>query len=311
MNFGTNFLFPPDGDHPRANARPLGQGSMRPVLFVVFRTLTNHGIDTSSAGVIPTARRVGWYGRRAMQIGREMRVRMERAHVLAWPALSTARIDGWLWRYSGGGSQRANSVSTVDYSGSDIVMAVREVEARYMARGAPARFHSYDETSPPGLAEMLEARGYREGEATATMFKHIERGGLAVDVEHRDRPSAEWLEVYLGEISENRRAVNALVLDRIPAPRAFFGCRRDGRIVSTALGVVGYGCAVIECVTTRAADRRRGAAFAVLTALESWAARQRADTMGLQVVTVNTAAVALYRRLGFVAGATNRFWIAR
>ncbi len=244
-----------------------------------------------------------------MQIDRAMRVRMERAHVLAWPALSTARIDGWLWRYSGGGSQRANSVSTVDYYGKDIESTVREVETRYTARGASARFHSYDETSPSGLAETLRARGYREGEATTTMFKRIERRDVVVDVEQRDGPSAEWLEVYLGEISESRRAVNALILDRIPAQRAFFGCHRDGRIVSTALCVVGFGCAVIECVTTRGRDRRRGAALAVLAALEAWAARQEADLIGLQVVSDNTPAVALYQRLGFVSGATNRFWI--
>ena len=36
--------------------------------------------------------------------------RVERLHVRAWRALETAIIHGWLWRYSGGGSQRANSV---------------------------------------------------------------------------------------------------------------------------------------------------------------------------------------------------------
>jgi hypothetical protein len=50
-------------------------------------------------------------------IGRDDRVHMERAHVFAWPALRTAVIDGWLWRASGGGSQRANSVSTIDFHG--------------------------------------------------------------------------------------------------------------------------------------------------------------------------------------------------
>jgi len=54
-----------------------------------------------------------------MTPNRDERVRMERAHVQAWPALHTARIDGWLWRASGGGSQRANSVSTIDFTGTD------------------------------------------------------------------------------------------------------------------------------------------------------------------------------------------------
>jgi N-acetylglutamate synthase len=250
------------------------------------------------------------HGAWQMHIDSEDRVRMERAHVLAWPALSTAVIEGWLWRCSGGGSQRANSVSTIDYSGPDMAAAVREVEARYQAHGMPTRFHICDETLPVALGGMLLTRGYREGEATTTMFKRAEWRGVVPDVEQRDNPSADWLDVHLGEISESRRGVNALILDQVPAPRAFFGCRRNGRLVATALGVAGFGCAVIECVTTRAVERRRGAALAVLTALETWAARQGADLIGLQVVTVNAPALALYRRLGFIPGATNRFWIA-
>ena len=68
-----------------------------------------------------------------MRISREDRVRMERAHVLAWPALNTAIIDGWLWRSSGGGSNRANSVSTIDFHGADLEAAIAEVESRYQA----------------------------------------------------------------------------------------------------------------------------------------------------------------------------------
>src|SRR3978361_2015412 len=71
------------------------------------------------------------YGAVRMQIKRDDRVRMERAHVLAWPALSTANIDGWLWRSSGGGSQRANSVSTVDFTGNNLDHAIDAVERRY------------------------------------------------------------------------------------------------------------------------------------------------------------------------------------
>lgn len=244
-----------------------------------------------------------------MRISREDRVRMERAHVLAWPALKTDVIDGWLWRSSGGGSQRANSVSTVDFHGTDVEASIAEVEARYGTLGHPMRFQTFDETSPMGLAETLRTRGYAESEATITMFKHVESSSMPSDVETRDHAWAEWRGVYLGEITESRRAVNALILDRIPTSSAFFGCRRDGEIIATALCVVGFGCAVIECVATRGDRRRQGAAQSVLTALETWAAKQTAEWIGLQVVASNTPAIALYERLGFVAGATNRFWV--
>jgi N-acetylglutamate synthase len=248
-------------------------------------------------------------------ISREDRLRMERAHVAAWPALNTAVVDGWLWRSSGGGSQRANSVSTIDYDGADPEAAIARAEARYNTCGQPARFQTFDETSPPGLSELLQKRGYTQGEPTTTMFKRIEISNAIPDVEIRDHAWADWLAVYLGEITENRRSANTLILDRIPHPRAFFGYHVGGELVATALCVVNFGCAVIECVATRADARRRGAARLVLTALEHWAtqhatsAQQSVDWLGLQVASGNAPAEALYQRLGFVTGATNMFWV--
>jgi N-acetylglutamate synthase len=240
-----------------------------------------------------------------MQITRNDRVRMERAHVLAWPALHTASLDGWLWRSSGGGSQRANSVSTIDFTGNDIDSAINTVEARYQAVGAPSRFHTFDETSPPELADRLQRRGYQQSEATITMFRRNEAVGPPDGTEQRDHAWQDWRDIYFSAITENRRATNAIILDAMTAPRAFF-CHRG---VATALCVVGFGCAVVECVATRQDARRQRAGRAVMTAPLAWAAEQKADLVGLQVVAANRPAIRLYEGLGFVPGATNRFWM--
>lgn len=236
-------------------------------------------------------------------------IRMERCHVKAWPAFETRDIEGWHWRYSGGGSQRANSVSTVDFTGSDPGRAIAEVENLYRGMGAVARFQTFDLTQPAGLEALLIERGYSETESTITMTKRIETRPVPAETEAYGRAKGEWRDVYLSAITENRRAVNTRILDTIPEPRRFFLCRRNGRAISTALSVIGFGCAVVECVATREDARRMGGAETVLRALESWAATQEADAIGLQVVATNAPAVGLYERLGFVAGARNRFWM--
>jgi GNAT superfamily N-acetyltransferase len=234
---------------------------------------------------------------------------LERLSVRAWPAFETARVDGWLWRYSGGGSQRANSASTIDFSGGDPAAALDQVEALYRAKGVPAQVQVCDASVPEGLDDLLLARGYGRGDTTVTMVKTIAPMDAQPDVEIAASAGAEWREVYLGAITESRRRVNARIIGTIPKPCAFFACRRDGRVISTALGVADGERAIIECMATRAEARRQGGALAVLRALERWAYAQGVRTLGLQVVAANAPALALYRGLGFAPVGSNRFWV--
>jgi hypothetical protein len=56
---------------------------------------------------------------------------IEHAAVRAWPAGETRDVDGWLWRFSGGGSQRANSVSALEYRGDDVERSIDTIENLY------------------------------------------------------------------------------------------------------------------------------------------------------------------------------------
>jgi ribosomal protein S18 acetylase RimI-like enzyme len=243
-----------------------------------------------------------------MQIAADDLRRIERLHVRAWPALETANIHGWLWRYSGGGSQRANSVSTVDFAGRDPAPALDEVEAHYRARNAIVRVHTYDLSTPAGIVDLLQARGYGAGETTLTMAKAVGSSNPSADVEVSAIPNAQWREVYLGAISESRRSVNARILGAVPQPCAYFSYRRAGQVISTGLCVTDGDFAAVQCMATRVEARRQGGADAVLRSLEGWAAERGVRTLALQAVAVNTAAVALYNRFGFASVATNRFW---
>jgi N-acetylglutamate synthase len=235
---------------------------------------------------------------------------MEQAAVHAWPAAQTQEIDGWLWRATGGGSRRANSVSTLHFNGADLAASVARAEALYARRDVPAQFCITDVSEPAGLAEQLSARGYRVEERCTTLTKPVAIGlGTPGDVSFGTMPDAAWLDVYLGAVSASRRAVAARILDRVPEPRAFFACKRSGGVISVGLGVQWRDIIVVQCMATQAAARRQGGAGAILAAIEAWAGEQGARRLCLGAVADNVAAQELYRNRGFACAGTYRHFI--
>ena len=235
---------------------------------------------------------------------REQLAAIEAAAVRSWPALETADVEGWLWRYASGGSLRANSVSALAFHGGDFAAAVAEIERRYRCKGAPCRFNITEVSAPSDLDARLAAMGYERGEPHATMAKAVAAANRApADVELSTEPTPEWLAIYLSGLTPNRRAVAPAILAGIPAPRRFFACRRAGQVVASGLSVADGPLASVQCMATLASARRQGCAQAVLSAIEAWAAAQGCTHLYLQVETANVGAVALYESFGFgIAG---------
>jgi N-acetylglutamate synthase len=232
---------------------------------------------------------------------------IEQAAVRSWPALETADLGGWLWRWASGGSQRANSVATLAYHGTDLDAAVREAERRYRAKGAPCRFTISEVSEPIGLDARLAALGYERGHDHATMAKKITRrsssdasvDGVALSAE----PAPEWLAVYLCGLTPDRRRVNPTILAGLPSHRSYFSCRRNGAVVGSGLSIADGPLASVQCMATLEEARRQGCARAILSAIEAWAARQGCTHLYLQAEAANTAAIALYEGFGFrIAG---------
>jgi N-acetylglutamate synthase len=232
---------------------------------------------------------------------RQLLLAIERAGVMAWPAGETAVIDGWLWRFANGGSQRANSVSTLDYSGTDLDQSIADVEQRYRARGARPLFQVCDVTSPGDLGQRLQRRGYSDRDRCTTLVSAVSTEATLVDAgfEVLDHATAAWTACYTSVITPDRRRTAPDILARVPPGSGFCCVKRNGQIVATALGVTHAGVTIAECVATLASARGQGAAAAVMRGLAVWGARQGAHTIALQAVAANHPAQALYRSLGY------------
>lgn len=226
---------------------------------------------------------------------------IERAAVRGWPALETEDIDGWLARASSGGSTRANSVAALDWRGADLDRAIARVVTFYEARGARAKFTISDVAEPAGLDAQLAARGWQRHGEHVTMAKPVTAGpaGGGIEVRLATASTPEWYAVYLHGLSDNRRAVAPRIVEAVPQPRAFVSGLIDGRVVASGLSVVDGEVASVQCMATAAAARRKGAARAVLAAIEANAAAAGAKWLYLQAEGDNAPAISLYASLGY------------
>jgi GNAT superfamily N-acetyltransferase len=235
-----------------------------------------------------------------MQTSRETLKQIEQAAVRSWPALQTADVGGWLWRYASGGSQRANSVSTLTFAEGDVDTAILEAERRYRSKAAACRFTITEVSEPADLDARLAAMGYARGHDHATMTKPVAGGGPSPDgVEVSSEPAQGWLAVYLAGLGPDRKEVAPAILAGLPRHRAYFSCRRGGAVVASGLSIADGTLASVQCMATLASARRQGCAQAVLGAIEAWAAAQGCARLYLQAEAVNAAAIALYEGFGF------------
>jgi N-acetylglutamate synthase len=235
---------------------------------------------------------------------------IERAAARAWPARETRDIDGWLWRGSGGGSRRANSVVPWAFRGQDVDAAIDRIEALYRGQGTRSYVQVTSIAVPDDLDQRLAARGYTFEEPCVLMAKRLIASPMPQEVEVTAEPTADWLSIYTEPLDAARRAAAPAVLASVPPPRAFFLLRRDGVPLSTALGVAAPdGIAIVECVATRSTARRSGGARVIMDALEAWCVSHGAQTAALQVVAENKPARELYARRGYeVAGTYHYRW---
>jgi N-acetylglutamate synthase len=240
----------------------------------------------------------------------------ERAIARAWPPDEARPFAGWLWRASGGGFGRANSVATLGAPPADIDGAIDEIEALYRGRRLTPVFQVTDASLPGDLEQRLTRRGYINSEINATLATALgaeaamsrSPATAPLKVEIDDAAGPDWIETYAATLVGDRRLSAPRILARVPRPRRMIGVRNRGVHIATVLVVADGPIAVIECVATRPEARRTGAArFAMLTALDQ--ARLLGSTsIALGVVAANAPARALYASLGFEPIGQNRYF---
>lgn len=216
-----------------------------------------------------------------------------------WPALDEVEVDGWVARFSGGVTQRANSVMPLA-APADLDDALDRVERLYAARGLPVVFQLGPDARPAGLDDVLAARGYAFGSPTSVQTASVGAVPPVQGVEIAETPSPEWLDLWWEVDGRGDQSALDIAVKILSGGPALYATVRDAGGVAAVgrLAVVGEWGGVY-CMAVRADARRRGHGAAVLSGLLR-AGRARGVTRAwLHVRAENTAALSLYRRAGF------------
>lgn len=218
----------------------------------------------------------------------------------AWPAQQNVIVGGWLLRYAGGITKRANSVNALAPTGR-FAEVQAFAEDFYGARGLATIFRLTPlagEEADPLLAES----GYRRVDPCQVMTTAI-GPGLCADDEISILPTADdaWCAGYAAAngIAPHQIGGHTRILQSIALPCAYALLRSRGQPVACGLAVAERGMIGLFDIATLPAFRRQGAGRRVVDSLLAWGRSQGAGEAYLQVFADNEPAQRLYEGLGF------------
>ena len=208
------------------------------------------------------------------------------------------RLGDWVLRANGGFTHRANSVLPLGRPGRPLDEALQFVHAWYAERGLPVQLQIPTEARRLLDAELGE-RGWPVDLATRVLVGRLDMlASVAAGppVEVAPTPDDAWLALYRGGrgLAEPARSL----LTRHDSV-GFASLRLAGRTVAVGRGAVDDSWLGVMAVEVAPDHRRQGLAAAVMAALWQWGTQHGAQRGYLQVAADNTAAIALYEKLGY------------
>lgn len=213
----------------------------------------------------------------------------------SWPAAEYASAGAIrIGRRAGGGDRvSAARPTTPDWTEGDIARAI-EIQTAW---GQPASFRLAEDDS---LAGLLLARGWRAQKPTRFMSTPIPR--LTDQPVPRVTAFAVWPPLAIQRelwAEQGIGPARQAIMDRVQLPKAAILGRAEDRAAGVAFVAVSNGIAVLHALEVLPVMRRKGSAGWMLREAAFWAAAQGAEQMLLAVTAGNSAALALYRGLGF------------
>lgn len=235
---------------------------------------------------------------------------IEELSINAWPALQTLFCDGWVLRFAGGYTRRANSIAPLYPGCRDSAGKLTACEALYREQRLPVVFKLTTAGEAGALDRLLAERGYRAEARTSVQVLDLSAWTHAppAGIESSGALTDEWLAAAsrMSHARPEQVAAHRQILQQILPARRFAWIDAGDRAIACGLAVAQDGYVGLFDIAVDPEHRRRGHAGQLMQALLAWGKQAGAHTAYLQVMLDNAPALRLYAKLGFAEA--YRYW---
>jgi ribosomal protein S18 acetylase RimI-like enzyme len=226
----------------------------------------------------------------------------------AWPALQTLHYDGWLLRFAGGYTRRANSINPIYASTLPDSEKIRHCEQLYAAQGLDTVFKMTEAVQPANLDAHLQDKGYaREAETSVQTLSllPLQNRELPLDetktISIKTELTEDWLDTFSKLANRETRYLPLMsqMLHNLLPTACFASVQEGSQAVAVGLGVLERGHLGLYDIVTAAPYRKRGIGTRLIGSLLAWGQANGATNAYLQVMNDNTPALRLYAKFGF------------
>lgn len=237
---------------------------------------------------------------------------IERATLSAVPAPRVVFDGGFVVRSFAGGTGRANAACPLDPAPDpDLPARIERIEGFYTRAGLRPRFRSTP-LDPPGMAALLEARGYRPHDESqvisgplGALFRHDP------DCTALGGPEPAWTEVMATAEHQvpARQAEKARMPEVLGVPAAWILLRHEGAPAACAFVTAQGRLGGLFDLAVRPDLRKLGLGRRVMSAAGAWARDQGASFAYAQVACTNLASLRLNAGLGLTERYRYRYFV--
>lgn len=225
---------------------------------------------------------------------------IEEMNFNAWPSLMSVHLDGWLVRQTGGISRRVNSVNALGPGRLTLLERIERSEElfRHWQQRSVFRITPLVE---PELEGLLAERGYSVEAPTFVMSADVQalEADARVKISEVFEPAWAAASAQMRGLSSDEAAILSAQHRAIAVPTLWASVNPGDKATGIGVAAIERGWAGLHGIHVGKNERRRGLARAISATLLSRAHALGARNAWLQVEQANSAAIPLYKDLGF------------